>query len=546
VINATSSTTVNLQVNSDWERNMTKAIEMARVSAKGGFHLFWGLVVSTVISAVGVIVIAWLLGPDEFGLYSVALTAPNLSSIFRDWGINTAMIEYSAQYNSENNVAKIRSVFVSGLFFEIVLGLLLSVLSFAISPFLAMSFNRPAIAPLIQIASFFILTGALVSTASAAFTGLEKMHLNSVMLIIQSIVKAGLIITLVLLGLGTLGAVTGFTIAVLVAGLAGVLLMWTMYKSLPKPTNGKLEILATTKTMFKYGLPLSIGTILAGFLTQFYSTILAIYVTDNAIIGNYNVALNFVVLITFFATPVTTMLFPAFSKLDPQKDKELLKNIFQYSVKYAALVVVPITAMVIALAQPAIGTLFQDKYAQAPLFLALLSVSYLYAAFGNLSAGNLINGQGYTTFNMKLTILTVAIGFPLSFVLISQFGVIGLIVTTLTVGLPSLFVSLRFIKKHFGVSVDWVSSAKILFSSAIAAILTYILISQLAFSNPIELVIGVIVFVIVFIAAALVTRTANRTDVSNIREIINALGPLRKPLRFLLNLIEKLMTIRHA
>ena len=240
------------------------------------------------------------------------------------------------------------------------------------------------------------------------------------------------------------------------------------------------------------------------------------------------------------------MLFPAFSKLDYKKDNETLKNVFQYSVKYASLIVVPVTAMVIALAQPGIGTIYQNRYAEAPLFLALLSVTYLYTAFGNLSIGNLINGQGYTTFNMKLSILTVAIGFPMSFLLISHFGVIGLIVTTLTVGLPSLFISLRFIKKHFGVSVDWVSSAKILFSSAITAILTYVLISQLAFSNPIRLVIGIIAFVVIFIAATLVTRTINRVDLNNLREIINVLGPLRKPLRFLLNIIEKLMTILHT
>ncbi|MGD0407202.1 MAG: polysaccharide biosynthesis C-terminal domain-containing protein, partial [Candidatus Bathyarchaeia archaeon] len=141
---------------------------------------------------------------------------------------------------------------------------------------------------------------------------------------------------------------------------------------------------------------------------------------------------------------------------------------------------------------------------------------------------------------------TALIGFPVSFVLISQFGVIGLIVTSLTVSLPSLFIGLRFIKKRFGVSVDWVSSAKILFSSAIAAVLTYVLISQLAFSSPIQLVIGVIAFMVVFIFAALVTRTVNKAEVSNLREIVNELGPLRKPLRFLLNLIEKLMTILHA
>jgi O-antigen/teichoic acid export membrane protein len=351
------------------------------------------------------------------------------------------------------------------------------------------------------------------------------------------------IVALVLLGFGTLGAVTGFTTASLIAGLAGILLMWTMYKSLPKPTNSKLEIMATIKTMLKYGLPVSIGTILSGFLTVFLSYILAFYVTNNVTIGNYNLAINFSVLITFFATPVTTMLFPAFSKLDYKKDNETLKNVFQYSVKYAALIVVPVTAMIIALAQPAIGTIYQNRYAEAPLFLALFSITYLYTAFGNLSIGNLINGQGYTKFNMKLSLLTVAIGFPMGFLLISHFGVIGLIVTTLTVSLPSLFISLRFIKKHFGVSVDWASSAKILFSSIITAILTYILISQLAFSNPIRLVIGVIAFVVIFIAATLVTRSINTTDLYTLREIINVLGPLRKPLRFLLNIIEKLMTI---
>ena len=57
---------------------INKATEMAKVSAKGGFHLLWGLVASTVISSIGTIVIAVLLGPANYGLYAVALTAPNL------------------------------------------------------------------------------------------------------------------------------------------------------------------------------------------------------------------------------------------------------------------------------------------------------------------------------------------------------------------------------------------------------------------------------------------------------------------------------------
>ncbi len=520
---------------------MSKATEMAKVSAKGGFHLLWGLVLSTVISAVGTIFIARLLGADNMGLYAIALAAPNLISTFRDWGVTTAMIKYSAEYNSQNDVAKIRSVFVSGLAFEIIVGVALAFLSFGLSQFLADFYGRPAIVGLIQIASLFILTGALVNTATAAFTGMEKMHLNSVMLIVQSIVKTTLIIGLVVLGLGTLGAVVGFSLGVLFAGLTGVLLMYTMYRSLPRSTDGKLALTKTIKTMLVYGLPLSIGAILTGFLTQFYSFIMAYFVTDNSLIGNYSVAVNFVVLITFFATPVTTMLFPAFSKLDAQKDKELLKSVFQFSVKYAALIVMPVTTLVMALSQPAISTIFADKYVHAPLYLALLAVIYLFSAFGSLSAGNLINGQGYTRYNLWLGLLTVGIGFPVSFVMVSQFGIIGLIVATTVVGLPSMFLSLRFIKKKFDVTVDWVSSAKITISSGATGLITYFAVSLMPFSSPVQLVLGAIVFVVVFILLAVVTRTLSKADLVNVRSIANSMGPLRRPLAIVINLIEKLM-----
>ncbi|PIX31912.1 hypothetical protein COZ60_01965, partial [Candidatus Bathyarchaeota archaeon CG_4_8_14_3_um_filter_42_8] len=348
---------------------------------------------------------------------------------------------------------------------------------------------------------------------------------------------------LVILGLGTFGAILGNTITFLIIGLASILILYlALYKKLHKLNDDRPKIVENIKTMFKYGLPLSISAIISGFLTQFYNFLIAIYATD-LMIGNYSVATNFAVLITFFATPISTMLFPAFSKLDPQKEKETLRNVFQFSVKYAALLVVPVAAMIIALSQPAISTLFGDRYAEAPLFLALLAISYLYTAFGNLSTGNLMSSQGQTKFVLKLTMLTVAIGFPMGFVLISQFGIIGLIVTTLTAGIPSLIIGLRFIRKHYGVTVDWTSSAKILLSSATAAAITYALTSQIAFSSWIKLIIGATIFLFTFLTITLSTRTINTSDINNLKEMLSELGPLSHLLNFLLNIIEKLTTI---
>ena len=63
---------------------MSKAISMARASAKGGFNLFWSLAASTIISAIGVILAARLLSQPEYGIVTIALTAPNLIMVFRD------------------------------------------------------------------------------------------------------------------------------------------------------------------------------------------------------------------------------------------------------------------------------------------------------------------------------------------------------------------------------------------------------------------------------------------------------------------------------
>ncbi len=522
---------------------MSKAADMAKVSAKGSFHLLWGLVISTVISSIATIFIARLLGSDLYGLYGIALITPTLIGTFRDWGINSAMVRYAAQFRSEGRASEVRSIFISGIIFEIAVGMFLSVISFMLSGYLATDvFHRPEITSLIQIASITILAGGLINAASAVFVGIEKMELNSLMIICQSIIKTAFMITLVIFGLGTSGAILGYTVAMVIAGFIGVALVWTQYKNLPRLSNVKLEIKAYTKSMLTYGVPLSLSAIISGFQAQYYAFLLPIfYVTDNTAIGNFGIANTFVVLISFVASPITTMLFPAFSKLNPQKDKATLLSVFQFSVKYASLLVVPVSALVMCLAEPAVSTLFGETYSTAPLFLALLASSYLFTVFGNLSLGNFIISQGKTTFYLYLFLLQAAIGFPMGYILIMQFGVLGLIVTSLLTQIPLIIIMLYWIRKRYELTVDWHSSAKILLSSFIAAVLTYVLILELGFSSLIRLIIGVVFFAFVFVAAVLITQTINKYDIENLRGMVNGLGIFGKILNRVLNVIEKLM-----
>jgi len=534
-----------LVTNYCWGNWVNKASDIAKTSTKGSFHYLWGLVLSTVISAVGTIFIARLLGSDQYGLYTIVLAAPSLIVTFRDWGMNSAMIKFTAQYRAEERIAEIRSIFVTGVLFEVVLGLVLSLLSFEFSGFLATSlYNRPSIAPLIEIASFSILAGAIITAATAAFTGFEKMELNSIMIVFHSIFKTVLIVVLVLFGLGASGATTGFIISTFIGGLIGIALALKLYAGLPKYSGYSLNIKAYLTTMLTYALPLSFAVILSSLLPHFYSFLLPIhYSTDNTMIGNYSIANNFVVLISFFALPITTMVFPAFSKLHPIKDKEALRSVFQFSVKYASFFVVPMTALVMCLAVPAVSTLFGSTYSAAPLFLALLAAQYLFTTFGSLSIGGLLSGQGNTSFILKMAILTIAIGFPVGYVGIIYFGVLGLIITSLIAGLPSLIWGLLFVRKTYGVSVDWLSSAKILAASTIAASVTFGVNSIFSFSSLIELILGTAIFTIVLVPSVLLVRSVSRSDMANLRGMIDGLGAVGRLFSRILSVLEKIMSV---
>jgi len=522
---------------------VSKARSMAKVSAKGVFNIFWGLAASSIISAVGVMVVAGLLSEGDYGLVAIALVGPNLIAIFRDWGVDWATIKYTAQYLSENNEEKVKNVVASIVFFEIILGFLLSIFSFSMSGFMANMLERPDIVPLIQIASFTIFADALLKAAQATFTGYEKMEYHSITSIIYSTLKTGFMILLVVFGLGAFGATIGTTVAYLISGIIGIIILYVaIYRNLQSQDDSKLEIFATLKTLLKYGLPLSISAIISGFLAQFYNFLIAIFCSD-LIIGNLQVALNFAFIVTFFVMPVITVLLPAFSKFDSQKEQESLGNVFQFSVKYASLLIVPVAFAVIALSQSGVSTLFGAKYSYTPLYLALYVVTFIYTAFGYLSVENIIKSQGKTEVNMKLTLLTSAIGLVLNLLLIPEFGILGLLAANIVSGIPSLVIALWWIKKNYNTTIDWVSSTKILSASALAAAITYVATSQLSISSWISLTIGAVIFLATYLIATPLIGAINKTDIQNFKEMLKGLGPLAPLFTLLLSFIERLTNI---
>jgi O-antigen/teichoic acid export membrane protein len=523
---------------------MEKALEMGKTSATGSFQLLVGVAASTIIMAVGAIILGRLLTQDEYGLYGIVLVPSTLINLFRDWGINSAMTKYISSFRASSK-EEIHDFIVAGFMFEVASGLALSFLSLFLASFIASTiFHKPESAPYVAIVSVSIISGSLLAASQSGFVGFERMELNSFTVVCQAIVKTAVGPVLVFLGYGVLGAVIGYAmgfVAATVIGLATFYLI--LFRPIRKRRTKNSNIIKTLKTMLNYGVPLSMAYILAGILGQVYAFMI-VPLTSNTLYGNYVVAVNFTVLLTFFTAPIATVLFPAFAKLDPQNERELVRNVFASSIKYTSILVVPATMALMALSGPMVGTLYGEKYVYGPFFLTISVAGTLFAVLGSVSTGSFLLGLGETGMLMKQSIITIAVGIPLGLLLIPTLGITGLIIASILAGVPSMLWVLYWIWKHFGAKADFQSSAKILSASAIAAFTAYLPTIFLNTANWIKLIIGLTIFLIVYVMSAPAMGAVSQTDINNLRTMFSSMGVVSKIIDVPLSAAEKVTQTR--
>jgi len=519
---------------------MDKTEKMGRDSAIGSLNLFAGKTLSTVILAVGAIILGWFILEGDYGLYAVALIPATTFMLFQDWGVGSAMTRYCAQCRAAKKEGALRKIIIAGLSFVTASGIVLTLLSFFTSNFLATTiFGKPESSFLISIISVTVVFTSISLTVQAIFVGFEKMKLYSLTLIIQAIVQSTFAPLLVYMGYGALGAAVGYTIAAVAAGVISLFLVYFLvFRKLENVDVERSGLFQVLKPMLSFGIPLAISVTSAGLLMQFYSIIMASFV-DNAMIGNFRVATNFGVLLTFFTFPISKVLFPMFSKIDPLKERALLKQVFKSSAKYVALLLLPATIAMMVLAEPIIGSVYGAKWLYAPPFLVLFVMINLFAFFGDLSVQCVLIALGETRLLMKLNALTLAIGIPLAFLLVPTFKIVGVLIGSFVALIPATLLSLYLAWKRYGVMVDFSVSLRILLASVVAGAATYLFLSVLSVAELAQLAAGFVLFLGIFLIIAPGVGAISLKDIGVLRAMFSGSGVISKLLEIPLVIMEK-------
>jgi O-antigen/teichoic acid export membrane protein len=548
-----------------------KALQMGKSSTAGSFFLLIGIVSSTFILFLGTLILnRWFLTPIEVGLFSAVLIPSNIIAYFRDLGVNSAMTQKIASLRAAGKDNEVHDVIVSGVLFQLISGILFSLVCFAIAHPLAIWLNfhevpTVEVSNLISLLSVSIFASAIVSAASSIFYGFEKMKLNSFTQILQAIVKTLLGPLLVFLGFGVLGAVLGAIVSIAVGGLISMSLVYfVLFRPLNKLKTSSCNIKHTLKSLLSYGIPLTLSTIVVSVLPQIFASFMA----RNAgltIMGNYASALHFAVLVTFISFPISTALFPAFSKLRPEKEPEIIKTVFASSVKYTAFLLVPTIMLIMTLSTPLIYAIYPEqgtgiiqsvftitgsKFPYAPLFLTLSSISNLFVLFGSVTLSAFQTGISKTKQMMKQSALSLSISLLFLLAMYGYFeifgvtnevfvviiGIIGIILSTI----PGMVWGLLWAWKNYRVKADFKNSGKIFVASVIASIGAYAFSTVVTAPYMILLFAGAIIFILIYLICAPLIGAVNQADIDNLKIMTSGLGPISKIVEIPLMLMRKI------
>ena len=190
-------------------------IDIAKQSTRGSFALVTGSVLSSVLSAVSVIIIARLLGPSSYGAYTLVLLIPSILINFLGFGVTSGITMYAAYHLGRHEPEIARRMTITGLIFLLAFGVALSAGSFVGAGLLSTYvLHRPELTPLVQFSALLVLGLSLSQSLIAVLLGWGYMGLVSLSNVLQSAIKLVVAIVLVLLGFGVFGAISGYTFAV--------------------------------------------------------------------------------------------------------------------------------------------------------------------------------------------------------------------------------------------------------------------------------------------------------------------------------------------
>jgi len=386
---------------------------MSAGEADFGVEISKGVIAKFAMAAIGfagAVIFARDLGPDGYGAFYVVLTLVNvLDNPITGWGV--ACKKRISETGFPTNEA-----LGSGLIGAVVLPLTILPAVYVANRLVGPNGLSELLFPfsvLFVVLGFFKVTNRVLS-ARSNFSSAEWADT------LRSLFTTPLqLVFVVLLGFGAAGMIYGVTVA------TALTVPYVLYRIGIKPASPSRESLSSIASYAKFSIPNGfIGT------TKSRMDILLLWaLISRSAVGKYQVSMQLTMAGTFIGGVASMGLMARVSEYWSQNDSAAIVNDVRNSVGYASILAIPIFFGAAAMPNDLLVTVFGSEYSGIGSVLVGLA---LFRAIAQQSSQlkSTIAGLDRPDINTRIGFLVLVLNVGLGYVLLLEYGIVGVVVAT--------------------------------------------------------------------------------------------------------------------
>lgn len=359
---------------------------LGSIAARGAVLTMGGQGVKIMLQFCGIVILARLLSPDDYGLLAMVVVLTGLGEVLRDFGLSSAAVQATSLCRQQrSNLFWINSA----------IGLGLTMLVFAIAPAIASFYAEPRLVAISQVLAItFILNG--IATQYRAQLN-RSMRFGSLALADIIGMAGGL-------GAGLYMALSGFGYWALVGqqlALSGVTLCVLLANARWLPGLPRSNV--AMRALLGYGGNL-MGTQLIGYATRNLDSLIIGYRFGAESLGLYSKSYQLSMLpLNQINAPATTIALPVLSRLqhEPQRYRQFLLH----GQTVMLHVIVGLLSFAAAMAEPLILLVLGPQWTPAVPIFRILAVAGIFQAASYASYWVFLS-KGLTGLHLRFTLLS--------------------------------------------------------------------------------------------------------------------------------------------
>jgi len=420
-----------------------------------------------------------ILGPAEYGRYSLIVTLTTTIIILIGNGIPTAMSKFISE-RFDKRPEEIASIKRTALLLQIAVMGSVTVLFFFAAPILAHLLGDASLTPLFQLSSLIIPAFAAASFYFSYFTGLHKFNVQALLKTVRAVARVLCIIGLAYV-FGTEGTITGYILAPLIVFFIALYADKVFYRQELWQKNGILSSVSA-QSILAFAWPLTLFMLFYELLISIDLFLVKRFLHDDFFTGIYNAALTVGRIPYFLFYALTIVLFPAISHSTANKNSTRTRTILSNVLRIQWLLLTPITILMVTYAKPIIQIFYGTTYSSSVEAMQILVVGASFLTLFYVMSFAL-NGAGKIKIPMLFAATGLAINGLLGWLFIPRFGISGAAWATTVTSFFLMIATNIIIHRNFSVRMAHADIVKVLGAGLVIAFLSQLMKSPSVFMS---------------------------------------------------------------